>query len=104
MKKAAILGATAALIVGIFVLISHAQSSKPNNKTMTPCSTNANPCLELNNGVNKTVAKFNDFRFCGQGCIIYRQNASDLWTTYRGSYTLKWIGPELSNGSGTVKY
>ena len=86
-------------IIVLAVLIIDTVITKTNNHDNTknqttsnqPCSSANAPCIALISNGGQTVAKFNDFRFCGQGCIWYSLNGQ--WIKYNGGYTLKWIGP-----------
>lgn len=80
------------VIVGWTVWIVHYELTHTNDPQAWNCSAGQKPCIELVGSKSQVIAKFNDFRFCGQNCVRYN-DAHNNWITYKGVYQLKWIGP-----------
>lgn len=86
-------------VVALNLALTHSNAPKTPAATTSECSNGSPPCIQMIDAKGAEIARFNDFRFCGQGCIWYLSIATGKWTQHTGGYQLNWIGPERKGGA-----
>jgi hypothetical protein len=82
--------------IGVLAVVFYLHHQKHTPAPVTVqnvCSVGSAPCIQMNDGSGKLIAKFNDFRFAPNHCINYLDTS---WKQYCGDYNLIWIGPDTS--------
>ena len=75
--------------------------AKPIKQTISACSANAEPCIEIKLETGQ-IFKLNDFRLVPNRCILFTSLPDKQTYNYCGHYELHWIKPDTIQNKRNV--